>query len=153
MVRVAPGLMLRYPTPTSPAAKRMAMGNRRRDTKAEVRVRRALHRRGLRFRVDHPVAVGLRRVVKVDIAFTRVRLAVFVDGCFWHGCAEHQQIPKSNREYWVAKFKTNAARDRLVDEAFAESRWTALRVWEHVDAEAAADQIEAEYRRLSSAQG
>jgi DNA mismatch endonuclease (patch repair protein) len=85
--------------------------NRRRDTAPEVRLRSLLHRAGLRFRCDHPIRID-GRIVRVDIVFTRRRLAVFVDGCFWHGCAEHGQIPQANRDYWAAKLTRNAQRDR-----------------------------------------
>lgn len=84
-------------------------------------MRSEVHRKGLRYRVDHPVRVGLPRAVRVDMAFTRVQLAVFVDGCFWHQCPEHGTTPKSNLDYWIPKLAANVARDHRADAAFAAS--------------------------------
>ncbi|WP_415296883.1 hypothetical protein [Cellulosimicrobium sp. SJTW-1] len=82
---------------------------RRRDTKPELAVRRVLHARGLRYRVDFAPLPGLRR--RADIVFTRARVAVFIDGCFWHGCPEHgQQAFKRNIDYWPSKIAGNVAR-------------------------------------------
>lgn len=111
----------------------------RRDTAPELALRRELWRRGLRYRVDHPV-LGRRR--RVDIAFTRARVAVFVDGCFWHGCPDHASIPKNNREWWLAKLAANSARDRHTDEELREDGWTVIRVWEHEDPTESADLVE-----------
>jgi DNA mismatch endonuclease (patch repair protein) len=84
----------------------------------------------------------LDRKVRPDIVFTRVRLVVFVDGCFWHGCPDHQVIPKSNREYWVPKLRRKAHRDREVDEALSLAGWRVMRVWEHENAAVAANRID-----------
>jgi DNA mismatch endonuclease (patch repair protein) len=123
-----------YPSPSSPAARRKMLSNRRRDTTPELALRSALHRRGLRFRVDFPVSAG-GRSVRPDIVFTRDRLAVYIDGCFWHGCPEHATQPKANAEYWGPKLRANIARDRRATAALEESGWTVLRVWEHVPVE------------------
>jgi DNA mismatch endonuclease (patch repair protein) len=106
-------------------------GNRRADTRPEVALRSALHRLGLRFRKDHPVAAGEVRV-KVDIVFTPAGLAVFVDGCYWHSCPEHGHVPSANAQYWPAKLARNRERDRRVDDALTRAGWTVLRVWEHM---------------------
>src|SRR3954462_5374281 len=113
---------------------------RRRDTAPELALRRVLWSRGLRFRVEYK-AVGLRR--RVDIAFARRRIAVFVDGCFWHSCPVHGTIPKVNQEWWIEKLETNVHRDRATNESLSDAGWTVIRVWEHEDPRAAADRIEA----------
>jgi len=102
---------------------------RRRDTAPELAVRQLLHARGLRFRVQYPVPGIPRR--SIDIAFPRARVAVFVDGCFWHGCPEHGTRPRANSEWWVAKLGRNAARDAETDEHLTGQGWTVLRFWEH----------------------
>lgn len=96
-----------------------------RDTSCEVRLRRALHRRGLRY--------SLRRALpgKPDIVFVRARVAVFVDGCFWHGCPRHCRMPSSNTDYWEAKIERNTARDQRVAKALRSQGWRVIRVWEH----------------------
>jgi DNA mismatch endonuclease (patch repair protein) len=113
----------------------------RRDTAPEVALRRELHRRGLRFRVDWPLPGMPRR--RADIAFTRSRVAVFVDGCFWHSCPEHRTAPAANRAWWAAKLDANESRDRNTNEHLAALGWTVLRFWEHEDPLVAADAIEA----------
>nr|WP_281964768.1 very short patch repair endonuclease [Serinicoccus marinus] len=102
---------------------------RRRDTDPEMALRRALHARGLRFRVDAPLPGMPRR--RPDLIFTRRRVAVFVDGCFWHGCPEHATSPTNNAEWWAAKLATNVARDRDTDARLAEQGWRSVRIWEH----------------------
>ncbi len=110
-----------------------------RDTTAEMRVRRRLHAMGLRYRVDYPVLERPRR--RADLAFTGVRVAVFVDGCFWHGCPEHGSWPKSNSEFWSDKIETNRRRDRDTDDRLRAAGWEVIRVWEHEDARAASEKI------------
>jgi DNA mismatch endonuclease, patch repair protein len=143
-VALGGGLRVPYPEPKDGAATSVGKGNRRSGTKAEVALRSSLHRRGLRFRKDFPVRVGPGRPVRPDVVFTRARVAVFVDGCFWHGCPEHQVIPRSNRDYWVPKLRRNTDRDREVDDALTGVGWRVIRIWEHEDPAAAAAQIEAE---------
>lgn len=104
-------------------------GNRKRDTRPELALRSELHRRGLRYRVDRKPLEELR--CKADIVFRRQKVAVFVDGCFWHGCPEHGTSPKTNASYWIAKIARNIERDRLNDTALSEAGWTVVRVWEH----------------------
>ncbi|MFC6448862.1 DNA mismatch endonuclease Vsr [Cellulomonas gelida] len=113
---------------------------RRRDTKPEMLLRRELHRRGRRFRVVLRVSSSRRRTI--DIAFTRSRLAVFVDGCFWHGCPHHGTLPATNGEWWAAKLKANRDRDADTNRLLKEAAWTVLRIWEHVPADQAADLVE-----------
>ena len=116
------------------------LANRRRDTGPEVELSSLLHRAGLRFRRDHPVRAGVRSV-RVDIAFTKRRLAVFVDGCFWHCCPEHSQVPRANETYWRPKLARNVARDREVDDALRVAGWSVLRFWEHMPPMAAAQAV------------
>src|SRR4051794_13213850 len=97
----------------------------RRDTRPEVEIRSALHRRGLRFRLQRPIDFDRRR--RVDIVFPRERVAVFVDGCFWHGCPEHATFPQANAEFWRSKLSGNVERDRDTDRRLDEAGWTVLR--------------------------
>jgi DNA mismatch endonuclease (patch repair protein) len=140
MVALGDGVRVPYPEPKDEAATRVGQGNRRTGTKPEVALRSALHRRGLRFRKDRPVDAG-RRKVRPDIVFTKARVAVFVDGCFWHGCPDHKVVPRSNRDYWVPKLRRNEERDREVDRALASAGWLVLRVWEHEDVEEASRRV------------
>jgi DNA mismatch endonuclease, patch repair protein len=116
----------------------------RRDTKPELALRRELWRRGLRYRVDLAAIAGRRRA---DIVFTRERVVVYVDGCYWHSCPEHATVPKANREWWVAKLRANVERDRDTDAGLAAAGWEVVRVWEHEVMTEAADRIEATLRR------
>jgi DNA mismatch endonuclease (patch repair protein) len=109
---------------------------RRRDTRPELTLRRALHRRGLRYRVDLPVLPNSRR--RVDIVFSSRKVAVFVDGCYWHRCPEHSTNPRSNVEWWAQKFEDNVRRDRETDVALQSAGWSVVRIWEHEDADEAA---------------
>ena len=120
------------------------IANRRRDTQPELRVRRLLHAAGLRYRVDVAPLRGLRS--RADIVFTRQRIAVFIDGCFWHGCPAHGVAPKTNAEYWGPKLARNRARDLDVSKQLAESGWAVLRFWEHEPPEDVARIIMAQWR-------
>lgn len=114
---------------------------RRADTSPELALRSRLHRRGWRFRKDHLLrANGLR--VKADLVFAGARLAVFVDGCFWHGCPDHGRQPKVNTHYWGPKLERIAARDRQVTAALEADGWRVLRIWEHVPLEDAVAAVE-----------
>lgn len=104
-------------------------------------MRRLLHRAGFRYRVDAQVIPGLRR--RADLVFTRARLAVFVDGCFWHGCPVHGTAPKQNAAWWAAKLESNRVRDRDTNDRLREAGWTVVRVWEHEAPEVAAQAIAA----------
>jgi DNA mismatch endonuclease, patch repair protein len=112
---------------------------RQRDTEKELSIRSVLHRHGFRFRVHYPL-LQLRRTA--DIAFPRLRIAVFVDGCFWHGCREHGTWPKANAEWWRAKLEATQRRDRDTDKRLVEGGWAPVRVWEHEPTEIAAGRIE-----------
>jgi DNA mismatch endonuclease (patch repair protein) len=120
---------------------RRRMANTRgRDTAPELAVRRELHRLGYRFRVNYPPVTGLRRTA--DIAFTKYRLAVFIDGCFWHRCPEHYRPSTGPRaEFWRAKIDSNASRDLETSELLADHGWTAARFWEHEDPDAIVTEI------------
>jgi DNA mismatch endonuclease (patch repair protein) len=111
----------------------------RRDTGPELRLRSELHRRGLRFRVDVPVPFLPRH--RADVVFGPAKVVVFVDGCFWHGCPVHGEVPKSNSEWWKAKIERVGERDVRTDEAFRAHGWLVVRVWEHEDVSAAADRV------------
>ncbi|NNH21868.1 DNA mismatch endonuclease Vsr [Pseudokineococcus marinus] len=113
----------------------------RRDTKPEVALRRELHRRGRRFFVDRAPLPKMRR--RADVVFPRRRVAVYVDGCFWHACPVHGTRPKRNTQWWANKLDGNVARDRDTDARLEAAGWTVVRVWEHEDAAAAADAVEA----------
>lgn len=121
---------LSYPNPSSAAATATGRANRRRDTGPELRIGSALHARGMRYRRDFPVIAGDVRV-RPDFVFTRRRVAVFVDGCYWHGCPDHGNIPKANSGYWTSKIARNRARDARVSDALRDSGWDVVRVWEH----------------------
>jgi DNA mismatch endonuclease (patch repair protein) len=122
---------------------------RRRDTAAELAVRSAVHRRGLRFRIDVSPLPGLRS--RADLVFPTHRVAVFVDGCFWHSCPSHATSPRANEGWWKEKLKQNRLRDRRVDAQLEEAGWRVIRVWEHEDPEEAADRIEGLIRSTTSA--
>jgi DNA mismatch endonuclease (patch repair protein) len=111
-----------------------------RDTRPEWTLRRKLHQRGLRYRVDAPLPGMTRR--RADVLFTKSKVAVFVDGCFWHCCPEHGVAPKSNAEWWNTKLGRNVARDLETNEHLRNLGWVVLRFWEHEDMALAADQVE-----------
>jgi DNA mismatch endonuclease, patch repair protein len=110
---------------------------RRTNTKPEVVLRRALHRRGYRFRKDYRLDLADGKRVRPDIAFTARRVAVFVDGCFWHACPEHGSKPANNVWYWEPKLRRNVERDRAADAALSAAGWDVVRVWEHEPLDAA----------------
>lgn len=125
---------------SSASVRATMLANRRRDTTPELAVRRLLHAAGLRFRVDYPpLASDARR--RGDIVFTRRRIVVFIDGCFWHGCPLHFVAPKSNADYWGPKLERNRQRDRETDARLAAAGWRVLRFWEHEPATDVAAQI------------
>ena len=128
---------LPYPNPTDMAARTRMRSNRRVDTKPEVKLRSLLHRRGLRFRKDYLIRLPNRRRVYVDVAFTKKKVAVFVDGCFWHSCPQHGTMPKSNQDYWIPKLRQNVERDRDVNWRLREVGWSVIRIWEHESLEEA----------------
>lgn len=115
--------------------------NRRRDTQPELAVRRLVHAAGLRYRVDYAPLPDHRRL-RADLVFTRARVAVFVDGCFWHGCPQHHTVAKRNADFWAAKVTGNRARDERVNSTLDDAGWTVLRFWEHEESEAVARAIQ-----------
>jgi DNA mismatch endonuclease (patch repair protein) len=145
-VRVAAGVEVPYPEPTSEVATKIGRANRRVGTKPEIALRSELHRRGLRFRKDLLVRVPSAKA-RVDVVFPKRRIAIFVDGCFWHVCPVHSSTPKSNLDYWGPKLRANVERDRRLDEAFSADGWVVVRVWEHEDIASAATTIEELVRR------
>lgn len=116
-------------------------GNRRRDTSLELVVRRALHAAGFRYRVDYPPIAGLRS--RADIVFTRLRIAVYLDGCFWHRCPQHGTTPRANADYWVPKLARNQERDAAATKVLTEAGWIVLRFWEHEEPASVVDHIAA----------
>jgi DNA mismatch endonuclease (patch repair protein) len=114
---------------------------RQRDTTPEVELRRELHSRGLRYRVDRSVP-GLDARRRPDIVFGPAKVAVYVDGCFWHCCPVHGSKPKTNQSYWLPKLEANVARDRDTDRRLRELDWEVVRIWEHEEPEIAASGIE-----------
>lgn len=126
---------------SSPAVRAVMRGNKGRDTRPELAVRSAVHALGLRYRVGVRPVSGIRRTA--DLVFVRPRVAVFVDGCFWHGCPEHHRPAKRNAEFWTAKIEGNVARDADTDEKLTLAGWRVVRVWEHEDAADAAARIRA----------
>lgn len=129
------------PLPLSPSVRARMRRQAVHDTRPEILIRRALRDHGLGYRVHRRVVPGVRR--SADIVFVGARVAVFVDGCFWHGCPEHYRRPGSNVGYWDAKVQRNVARDREVEALLADAGWTVLRAWEHEDPSAVADRVEA----------
>ncbi|MCA2209234.1 very short patch repair endonuclease [Nocardia rosealba] len=126
--------------PVTDAATSARMSRQRRaDTAPELALRRELHRAGLRYFVDRAPIKGQRR--RADVVFPRRRVAVYVDGCFWHRCPEHATDPKNNAEWWAQKLAGNVARDRATDAALTEAGWQVVRVWEHEDPRVVAQQI------------
>jgi len=114
-------------------------GNRASDTRPEIALRSALHHRGMRFFKNRRPEKLVR--CRADVVFPTARVAVFVDGCFWHRCPEHGVEPSTNSDYWVAKLDRNVIRDRRNDDALKEAGWQVVRVWEHEDFEEAAGRI------------
>ncbi|GAA1251832.1 very short patch repair endonuclease [Pseudonocardia aurantiaca] len=128
------------PTPSSTAVSERMSRARRRDTEPEMMIRKEAHRRGLRYRVEAAIPGMPRR--RADMIFAGAKVAVFVDGCFWHSCPEHTSIPRANREWWVAKLEKNQLRDRATDVHLEGLGWTVLRFWEHEDPLVAVDAVE-----------
>ncbi|WP_298800793.1 very short patch repair endonuclease [Pseudonocardia sp. 73-21] len=126
--------------PSTPTTRARMSRQRARDTGAELSLRRELHRLGLRYRVHRRPVPGVRR--EADVVFGPSRVAVFVDGCFWHGCPEHATWPRSNAEFWRAKIEGNRRRDTDTDRRLAEVDWAVLRIWEHEDPATAARRVQ-----------
>jgi DNA mismatch endonuclease, patch repair protein len=128
------------------ATRRTMQANRGRDTGPELALRSILHARGLRFRVNYPLPFDRRR--RADLTFTKARLYVFVDGCFWHGCPEHFIEPKTRTEFWLDKIQGNRERDEDTRRQLELAGAFVLRVWEHQDPVLAANAVEELYRSI-----
>ncbi len=129
--------MADYPLSSSAGRSANMRANRRADTGPEMALRRALHSKGYRYRKDYRLDLAPGARVRPDIAFTARKVAVFVDGCFWHACPQHGTQPASNTWYWQPKLKRNVERDRAADAALAVAGWEVVRIWEHETVEAA----------------
>ena len=125
--------------PSSQQASRRMAKVRQKDTGTEMALRKELHRRGLRYRVDYTVLKQPRRVA--DVAFPGLKIAIFVDGCFWHGCPVHATWPKQNAEFWRQKIEMNRLRDVDTNSRLLDIGWTVLRFWEHEPPIEAADAV------------
>ncbi len=136
---------------TSEATRASMRANRSRDTRPELALRRAAHALGLRYRVAARPLPRIRRTA--DMVFTRARVAVFLDGCFWHGCPTHHRAPAANSGYWSEKVARNRARDAEVDALLAAAGWRVLRVWEHEDPAEAARRVAELVARARGDQG
>lgn len=111
------------------------------DTGPELALRRQLHASGMRYRLHRPPLPGLRRTA--DVVFSKAKVAVFVDGCFWHCCPIHGTVPKRNREWWQSKLRGNVERDRDTDAKLREAGWQVIRIWEHQNPSVAAQAVRA----------
>ncbi|CQR63857.1 NaeI very short patch repair endonuclease [Streptomyces leeuwenhoekii] len=140
-------------TPSSPDVSARMSRQPSKDTRVELAVRRLLHAAGMRYNVEYPVPGMPRR--RMDVAFPRLKIAVLIDGCFWHGCPRHATQPKANAEWWRNKLDRNMARDRETTEHLVAEGWTVLRFWEHEAPEDVAVRVAAtvERRRAELARG
>jgi DNA mismatch endonuclease, patch repair protein len=133
------------PSPADDETSRRMRRVRRRDTRPEVSLRSLVHRLGLRYAIDVRPLEKLGRTA--DIVFRSAKIAVFVDGCFWHGCPLHATWPKHNKAWWRAKILRNRSRDRETDDALTRQAWVSIRVWEHEDLKVVAHKIARLVRR------
>src|SRR4051812_43508543 len=130
---------------SSSGVRRSMQANTGRDTKPELALRRAVHALGLRYFVNRRPIRAIRRTA--DLVFPRAQVAVFLDGCFWHGCPEHHTVAKTNADFWAQKVRKNRERDADTDERLRVEGWTVLRVWEHEAVPDAASRIAEVVRR------
>ncbi len=137
-------------TPSSVGVSERMSRVRRRDTAPEVELRSELHRRGLRYRVDRRPLKGVPS--RADLVFGPAKVAVYVDGCFWHSCPEHGTMPRANEAFWQDKLARNQERDAKVNDLLAAAGWTVVRIWEHEAIDAAADRVESAVRESLSRQ-
>ena len=126
-------------TPSSELVSRRMARQRSKDTQIELAIRRRLHSRGFRYRVHVRPLPNVRR--EADIVFRRAKVAVFVDGCFWHGCPEHATWPSTNADWWRAKIERNRERDAETNRLLAGAGWHAIRIWEHEDLDEAVELV------------
>jgi DNA mismatch endonuclease, patch repair protein len=127
------------PEASTAAVSRRMSAQARRNTECEMQLRSVLHRSGLRFFIHRRPVAAIRR--EADLVFPRSKVAVFVDGCFWHGCPKHGTWPKSNAAWWRAKIEGNRERDADTDRRLKEAGWRSIRIWEHEDSNKAAARI------------
>ena len=139
----------RAPIPASDVVRRRMQTTPRRDTVPELRLRRALHAHGLRFRVDRRVDEGTMR--RADVVLAKARVVVFLDGCFWHGCPRHVTWPTNNADWWREKIEANRKRDRSTTRRLRSAGWVVIRVWEHADIERAALRVVEAVRAILNA--
>ncbi|WP_244315828.1 very short patch repair endonuclease [Streptomyces albidochromogenes] len=124
---------------TSTAVRAVMTANKGRDTKPELLLRSILYRRGLRYRVNARPIPNLRRTA--DLVFVKARVAVFVDGCYWHGCPDHYRPAMKRSRFWQEKIQGNQARDADTNQRLREQGWSVVRVWEHENPDSAAEKI------------
>src|SRR5258708_2531978 len=137
----------RAPWAGVPQARREIMrANRRRDTVPERAIRSLLHAQGERFRVDYPIRLSGSRPIRADVAFPRRLVAVFVDGCFWHGCPQHGTSPSTNADYWKRKIEENRLRDARITRQLSRAGWSVVRIWEHEEPSEAVETIVAKVK-------
>jgi DNA mismatch endonuclease, patch repair protein len=127
------GLVVPYPAPRNETTSRIMRGNRKGDTRAELALRRLLFTQGLRYRVSYPIVCSDGTRVRPDVVFPKTRIAVFVDGCYWHSCPTHGSAPKHNPSYWSAKLARNRSRDTAQSASLRADGWQVIRAWEHED--------------------
>ncbi|BBX48048.1 very short patch repair endonuclease [Mycobacterium cookii] len=127
------------PEPLDDSIRRRMQSQLRRDTELELRTRKALHRMGYRYRVDYRPEKSLR--CRGDLVFTKRKVIVFVDGCFWHGCPLHATSPKNNADWWREKLDANVKRDARNSVALSDLGWTVVRIWEHETVDEAVAQV------------
>ncbi|MEU8118644.1 very short patch repair endonuclease [Spirillospora sp. NPDC049024] len=127
------------PWASTPAVRAVMRANKGKDTKPELRLRSAVHALGLRYRVSARPLPSIRRTA--DLVFAGPKVAVFLDGCFWHGCPEHHRPARRNSEFWKSKIERNRERDRETDQKLTEAGWAVLRIWEHEDLKSAAQRV------------
>lgn len=137
---------------SSPAVRNSMLGNKSKDTKPELVIRRHLHAAGLRYRVHaRPIKNWNRRA---DIVFPKAKIAVFVNGCFWHGCLEHYTAPKTNSEYWAPKIRRNVERDTETFLRLKSEGWLVIPIWEHENLDKKSEKVAVKIRkRLSKGKG
>ncbi|MFI6451917.1 very short patch repair endonuclease [Streptosporangium amethystogenes] len=116
---------------SSEAVRASMRSNKGRDTKPELALRRAVHARGLRYRVSYRPVKAVRRTA--DLAFTKAKVAVFMDGCFWHGCPQHHTVATTNAAFWAEKIRRTKERDAETNRLLEEAGWLVVRIWEHED--------------------
>ncbi|MGW4642289.1 very short patch repair endonuclease [Sphaerisporangium sp. NPDC004334] len=131
---------------SSEGARKSMQANKGRDTKPELALRSAVHALGLRYRVSVRPLPKVRRTA--DLVFTKAKLAVFLDGCFWHGCPDHHTKSATNAAYWAEKVVRNRERDAETDRKLTEAGWQVIRVWEHENPKDAAVRVAEQVRSI-----